>query len=221
MVCGPALLQGLVPPSQRSKAGAEQTPGLGTAGSGVGPHCPLTLQSLITSLGPYSPKLTLIPSFLCKHLNKLFSDRQVWVCSGAGERQGAELGFLLFLHGHLSHCSHRGSKQHKETVLKGTEQFLLYSCVFYNPYTYMPVHTHTFLQQACATSALKQLGFSLTAVCHPSLQGTLLPAAPWGAPWPGSPSAQCEGGRCVCWGPSPPPGWGRQPCAQGDAAGCA
>lgn len=45
------------------------------------PHCPLTLQSPITSLGPYSPKSTPIPSFLCKQLNKLFSDRQVrvWV----------------------------------------------------------------------------------------------------------------------------------------------
>lgn len=36
----PALPQGLVPPSQGSKAGAEQTPGLGRAGRGVGPHCP-------------------------------------------------------------------------------------------------------------------------------------------------------------------------------------
>lgn len=44
--------RGWSPSSQGSKAGAEQTPGLGTAGSEVGPHCPLTLQNPITSLGP-------------------------------------------------------------------------------------------------------------------------------------------------------------------------
>lgn len=35
MVCGPALQQGLVPSSQGSKAGAKQTPELGTGGNGV------------------------------------------------------------------------------------------------------------------------------------------------------------------------------------------
>ena len=83
MVRGPpALLQGLVPPGQASKAGAEQTPGLGRAGRGVGLHHPTTLQSPIAAprAAPgRRPLLTLATSFLCKQPNKLFGDRQAQV----------------------------------------------------------------------------------------------------------------------------------------------
>lgn len=83
-----------------------------------------------------------------------------------------------------------------------------YTVVYFTTHIHicLYIHTHTSLQQACATSTLEQLGFSLTVLCHPSLQGTLLLALSWGPPWPGSPSVRCEGGQCVCWGPFPPPG---------------
>lgn len=52
MVCGPALLQGLVPPQVRG-ARLEPSKPQGWAKLGVEcPHCPLPLQSPTTSLGP-------------------------------------------------------------------------------------------------------------------------------------------------------------------------
>lgn len=140
MVCGPALLQGLVPPSQGSKAGAKQTPGLGIAGSRVGPHCPLTLQSPITSLGPYSPKLTLIPSFLCKQLNKLFSDRQIWVWV-LGRNRKLSLGFCSFSMGTWP-TVHTGvpssTKKRYEKELSNS----FYTVVYFTTHIHICLYTH-------------------------------------------------------------------------------
>lgn len=168
------------------------------------------------------PLLTLAMSLLCKQLNKLFGDRQaqVWVQWSWGQRWGAGLLLALSLCRHLPHGSHRTPNTPKKKRLKGAERFLLYSRIVYIPYTYMPIHTHTSPQQACATGALKQSGVGLTVKHCPYPWGTLVPALSQGAPWPGSPSARRGGGRWVCWGPYPPPGWGRQPHAQDDAAGC-
>lgn len=113
MVCSPlALPHGLVPQGQGSKAGAEQTPGLGRAGRGVSPRCSLTLQNPITAPGPYKPSPC---SFSVSNLiNCSMTGRLGSGCSGAGERHGAGLVLALFLCGHLAHCSHRATNSPKK-----------------------------------------------------------------------------------------------------------
>lgn len=82
----PALPQGLVPPGQGSKVGAEQTP--------AGQNWERSRSS--EPRAPTAPRaapsqhlvLTLTVSFLRKQLNKLFGDRQaqVWVQWRWGQR---------------------------------------------------------------------------------------------------------------------------------------
>lgn len=143
------------PPSQGSKAGAEQTPGLSRAGRGVGPHCPQPCRAPSQPPDPTAPRgapgrcplLTLAVSFLCKQLNKLFGDRQarVWVQWRRGQRRGAGLLLALSPCRHLPPRLAQSSKRPGGKGLKGAERFLLYSRIFYIPYTYMPIHTHIHL----------------------------------------------------------------------------
>lgn len=76
MVCGQALLQGLVPFQSGEQGRSRANPRAGHSWEWSWSSLP---PNPAEPVGPYSPKLTLIPSFLCEQLNKLFSDKQVQV----------------------------------------------------------------------------------------------------------------------------------------------
>lgn len=125
MVYGPplALLQGLVPLGQ----GDGQMPGLSRAHRGVNPHCALTVQSLIRAPCPSSP-LT-CPFSVSNLINGLVTVR-------------LSLGTVVLGRGSCVHSSPGGSKGPQERALKGGERCLLYSHVFYTPYTHVCTHTY-------------------------------------------------------------------------------
>lgn len=182
----PALLQGLVPSLVR---GARLLLSQSQGWAEVGEESVLTAPDPAEPCHSPHPLPTLAVSFLCKQCNKLFGDRQaqIWLqwCWGETGSWACTCALSLWAPGPLFT---QGSKQPQETALKRAERFLLYSHVLYKPYTYMPIHTHTSLQQARLLKAAR---------IRPHCEAASFSGQPPSCPIPGDPSARLS--LCTVW----------------------